>query len=201
VKFGRVEDLDYRRGTNAGREIYFNVTGQNTTGVNADFSRTKYGRVYRLLLDANDPLRATLEVILDGDDKAGPAREFQNPDNVTVTQNYVYIAEDPNSYGDETHDARIYQYNIATRALSIMMEVDHRRSEAKYNVGGVSAPGTWEFGGLIDVSDIVHRDNTYILSMQPHTWTGTRYAGVDGGTLRPTENQASQMLVITGLPR
>jgi hypothetical protein len=31
--------LDYRKGEKAAdREIYFNVTGQNTTGVNADAS-------------------------------------------------------------------------------------------------------------------------------------------------------------------
>ena len=115
VQFGRVEDIDYRRGGN-GRELYFNVTGQNNTGTNADFSRTKYGRVYRLILSATDPTQGTLEVLLDGDDRTGPAREFQNPDNITVTTNYVYTAEDPNGYGDETHDARIYQYNIATKA-------------------------------------------------------------------------------------
>jgi hypothetical protein len=43
------------------REIYFNVTGQNTTGNNADASRTKYGRVYKLNLDANNPLVGTLK--------------------------------------------------------------------------------------------------------------------------------------------
>jgi hypothetical protein len=52
IKFGRVEDLDYKRFRCWSREIYFNVTGQNTTGTNADASRTKYGRVYKLNLDA-----------------------------------------------------------------------------------------------------------------------------------------------------
>jgi hypothetical protein len=31
IKFGRVEDLDYKRSDAGAREIYFNVTGQNTT--------------------------------------------------------------------------------------------------------------------------------------------------------------------------
>jgi hypothetical protein len=44
-------------------------------------------------------------------------RKFQNPDNICVTKNYVYVQEDANGYGDETHDAYIYQYNMATKQL------------------------------------------------------------------------------------
>lgn len=205
IKFGRVEDLDYRKGGNtADRELYFNVTGQNTTGTNADASRTKYGRVYRLNLDAADPLKGTLEVILDGDNRSGIAGKFQNPDNVCVTKNYVYVQEDANGYGDETHDAYIYQYNIATKELKVVVELDHRRTAAdaaKYNVGGTSKFGDWEYGALIDVSDQVGIADTFMLSVQPHTWTGAKYKGVDGGANRPNEQQASQIVVIKGLAR
>jgi hypothetical protein len=205
IKFGRVEDLDYRKGGNAAdRELYFNVTGQNTTGTNADGSRTKYGRVYRLNLDAADPLKGTLEVVLDGDNRSGIAGKFQNPDNICVTKNYVYVEEDANGYGDETHDAYIYQYNIATKDLKVVVELDHRRTAAdaaKYNVGGMSKFGDWEYGALIDVSDQLGIDDTFMLSVQPHSWTGDKYLSPDGGTNRPKENQASQILVLKGLPR
>ncbi|MDA6068576.1 DUF839 domain-containing protein [Flavobacterium sp. AC] len=205
VKFGRVEDLDYRKGgAAADRELYFNVTGQNTTGTNADGSRTKYGRVYKLNLDAADPLKGTLEVILDGDNRSGIAGKFQNPDNICVTKNYVYVQEDANGYGDETHDAYIYQYNIATKDLKVVVELDHRRTQAdaaKYNVGGISKFGDWEYGALIDVSDQVGIPDTFMLSVQPHTWTGTKYLSPDGGTNRPKEDQASQILVLKGLAR
>lgn len=200
IPFGRVEDLDYRKG-GPGREVYFNVTGQNNSGANADYGRTKYGRVYKLTLDAADPTRGTLEVVLDGDDRAGPARLFQNPDNILVTRNYAYIQEDPNGYGDETHDAYIYQYNLTTGELKVVMELDHRRTDAKYNVGGVSRLGSWEYGAMLDVSDQTGLDDTFLLAVQPHTWTGDRYRNPDGGSMRPSENQASQVLVIKGLPR
>ena len=205
IKFGRVEDLDYRKGGDAAdRELYFNVTGQNTTGTNADGSRTKYGRVYKLNLDAADPLKGTLEVILDGDNRSGIAGKFQNPDNICVTKNYVYVQEDANGYGDETHDAYIYQYNIATKALKVVVELDHRRTAtdaAKYNVGGTSKFGDLEYGALIDVSDQLGSPDTFMLSVQPHTWTGDKYLSPDGGTNRPKENQASQILVLKGLAR
>ncbi|AWG23702.1 hypothetical protein FFWV33_17225 [Flavobacterium faecale] len=206
IKFGRVEDLDYRKGGQAAssREIYFNVTGQNTTGNNTDASRTKYGRVYQLNLDEKDPLKGTLKVILDGDDRNGIAGKFQNPDNICVTTNYVYVQEDANGYGDETHDGYIYQYDIAKKSLKVVVELDHQRTAAnaaKYNVGGISKFGDWEYGALIDVSDIIGVKDAFMLSVQPHTWTGTKYKGVDGGLLRTNEQQASQIVVIKGLPR
>ena len=201
LQFGRTEDIDYRRGVNDGREVYFNVTGQNNTGVNANNSRSKYGRVYKLLLNTGDPLTGMLEVVLDGDDRSGPARMFQNPDNILVTSNYLYTSEDPNGYGDETHDAYIYQYNLTTRQVTVIAELDHRRGDSKYNVGSPSAFGSWEYGAMLDVSSTLGIPNTFLLAIQPHTWTGERYRGVDGGTLRPNENQASQIVILRGLPR
>jgi hypothetical protein len=210
IKFGRVEDLDYRKGGGtADREIYFNATGQDITGTNADASRTKYGRVYKLNLDATNPLNGTLQVILDGDDRTGIAGKFQNPDNICVTKNYVYVEEDANGYGDETHDAYIYQYNIATKELKVVVELDHRRTAAdaaKYNVASTRVPnpnekGVWEYGALIDVSEQLGIDDTFLLSVQPHSWSGEKYKGKDGGTGRPKEDQASQIVLIKGLAR
>lgn len=205
MKFGRVEDVDYRKGDGAnGREVFFAVTGQNNTGANADFSRSKYGRIYHLTMDAADPTKGKLEVLLDGDDRNGPAKTFQDPDNVCVTTNYVYIMEDPNEYGDEKHDAYVYQYNLNTKELKPIIELDHRRTEAdaaKYNVGGTSKLGSWESSGMIDVSDVTGHPNTFMLGIQAHTWRGDPYKGVDGGSVRKTENQASQLILIEGLPR
>lgn len=203
IKFGRVEDVDYRK-NGTGREVYFNVTGQNNTGVNADYSRSKYGRAYRLTLNANDPLKGSLELILDGDDRTGRAKQFQNIDNICVTENYVYVQEDPNSYGDETHDSYIYQLNLKTNEFKPVIAVDPRRTAAdgaKYNVGGPSRFGAWEFGSMVDISDVIGIPNTFSLAVQPHTWTGARYLAADGGTKRLTENQASQIIIIKGLPR
>lgn len=205
VAFGRVEDVDYRKGGGAnGREVYFVVTGQANTGVNADYSRSKYGRVYRLTLDAANPLKGTLEVVLDGDNRTGPAAMFQNPDNVVATQNYLYLEEDPNEYGDETHDSYLYQYNLGTRELKVVLELDHRREApdaAKYNVGGPSPRGSWENSGILDVSDQTGAPGTFLVGVQAHTWRGARYLNPDGGSLRAAENQASQLLVLRGLPR
>jgi hypothetical protein len=205
IKFGRVEDVDYRKGSAAAnREIYFNVTGQDPTGVNAGRVRTVMGRTYRLVLDAADPLKGKLTCILDGDKDNGLAKDFQNPDNICVTQNFVYIQEDSNTYGTEDHDAYIYQYNINTGEVKKVFELDHRRTAAdaaKYNVGGLSAMGSWEYGALVDISDVVGIPNTFSLCIQPHSWTSDKFKGVDGGSKRPNEKQGSQVVILKGLPR
>jgi secreted PhoX family phosphatase len=210
VVFGRVEDVDYRKG-GTGREVYFTVTGQAATGVNADNSRSTYGRVYRLVLDPADPTRGTLEVVLDGDDRTGPARLFQNPDNIVATPNYLYIEEDPNEYGDETHDSYLWQYNLATKELKVVFEIDHRRGAAdfaKFNtVSGTYAPaatsprGSWENSGMLDVSDVTGKAGTFLVGIQAHGWHAARFKGVDGGALRAAEDQGSELLVLSGLPR
>lgn len=202
ITFGRVEDIDYRKESGKEREIYFNVTGQNNTGVNADNSRSKYGRVYKLELDANNALTGKLTLILDGDNRNGKAKLFQNPDNICVTKNYVYIQEDSNGYGDETHDAYIYQYNIATKELKVVFELDHKRTDPNNKfLSATSALGAWEYGALIDVSETIGMPDTFMLSIQPHTWKLDTFKGVDGGTVRPNENQGSQVVLINGLPR
>ncbi|MEJ7769143.1 MAG: hypothetical protein WKF89_15095 [Chitinophagaceae bacterium] len=205
IKFGRVEDLDYRKGSAANsREIYFNVTGQDPSGVNADLSRTVFGRVYKLVLDPSDPLKGKLTCILNGDDKKSVARDFQNPDNICVTTNFAYIQEDSNTYGKEEHDGYIYQYNLATGELKKVVEIDHRRTEAdaaKYNIGGPSAKGSWEYGALIDISDIIGIPNTFTLCIQPHSWIDPKFRGIDGGSKRKDEAQGSQIVLIKGLPR
>ena len=157
-RFGRVEDIDYRK-SGAGREIYFTVTGQNNTGVNASSDRTKYGRVYRLKLDARDPLKGTLEVILDGDDRSGPAGLFQNPDNIFVGENYVYVQEDDNGYGDEAHDAlhlpvQHRDQGAAPGAFSSITGAA-QPDAAIYNAVGGRPEGKagWEYGAMIDVSN------------------------------------------------
>ncbi len=87
IQFGRVEDLDYRKGSaEHNREVYFNVTGQATTGPNASYTRAKYGRTYRLVLNSTDPTKGKIECILNGEDRNGVAKMFQDPDNILVTR-------------------------------------------------------------------------------------------------------------------
>lgn len=199
LAFGRVEDIDYRKGpVNGGREIYFNVTGQD-----GNSARSKYGRVYKLMLDATNPLKGVLTLVLDGDSESGKARDFQNPDNILVTEKYAYIQEDPNTYGNEQHDAYVYQYNLETGDLTKVFELNHHRdnAELREKFRSTDTRGNWEYGALIDISDVIGVDNTFLMNIQPHTWRLEAFRNPDGGSIRINENQGSQTVVIKGLPR
>lgn len=217
IKFGRVEDIDYRKGNaDAAREIYFNSTGSNYTGIDS-VNKTIWGKVFRLKLDANNMLNGTLECILNGDDKSAsnPGAPIYQPDNICVTEDYVYVQEDPNSYTmpwalPYVHDARIYQYDIETKAFRTLLEVDHHRSapdSLTYNRNSAgtaysrSTIGSWEYGALVDVSAETGVPNAFVLSLQPHSFRYPFFAGVDGGTLRASENQGSMLLTLTNIPR
>lgn len=202
---GRTEDVDYRRGSGNSREIYFAVTGQPYSGGNADSSRTRKGRIYKLVLNASDPLKGTLSVIIDGDDptNVGGQNTLCNPDNVTVTENYIYIQEDENEYGDEPHDGRLLQYNISSNTMKTILEIDHHRGDTKYDDGSPTAKnmGSWESSGMIDISDIVGIPGTFQIGIQAHTWKNDKFKGVDGGSAAITQNQGSQILILKGLDR
>ncbi|HEY1192558.1 hypothetical protein, partial [Flavobacterium sp.] len=67
IRFSRVEDLDYRKGSATNnREVYFTATGQATNNAPVD-GYTMWGRVYKLKLDASNPLKGTLELAVEGD--------------------------------------------------------------------------------------------------------------------------------------
>jgi len=202
--FNRVEDLDYRKGSAANnREIYFNATGRNQY----NDIRTKYGKTYKLVLDENDPLKGTITAVLDGDDLTSKARTFHSPDNILVTENYAYIQEDPNGYVDDMekqHDAYLYQYNLNTGELKVVLESGHRSLEAVD--GGYASDsdrwGRWELTGMIDISETVNVDNTFLLVVQAHSWKNEAFRNPDGaGDDADSSNEGSYVVVVKGLER
>jgi len=207
IAFGRVEDLDYRKGADlsvAGREIWFAVTGDDEDPATYSVS----GRVYKLTLDDGDAFNGTLVPVIDGD-ADGNGSEFHNPDNIMVTENFVYIQEDPNGYNrtggsvvnGSDHPAQIYAYDIANNTISVVVQTLEGVAGAPYTEVG-DANGSWEDGSMLDITDkIGATESTFILAVQPHTWREDKFAGADGGAIRPNENQGSQIVMITGLPR
>ncbi|MBC9795457.1 phosphatase [Sinomicrobium weinanense] len=202
--FNRVEDIDYRKGSpENNREIYFNATGRTAY----EDIRSKYGRTYKLILDEDNPLKGKLSVALNGDDLEGPAKTFHSPDNILVTENYAYIQEDPNGYADnihKEHDAYLYQYNLRSGKLKVVLESGHRLPEAVNN-GYASADdryGKWELTGMIDISDVIGVDGTFILIQQGHSWHNDAFLNPDGaGSPEDSSNEGSIMLVLKGLKR
>jgi hypothetical protein len=54
---------------------------------------------------------------------------------------------------------------------------------------------------MVDVSTQLGVEDAFMLALQPHSWQGAKYRNADGGTARPNEQQASQVVIVKGLPR
>ncbi|WP_207428410.1 hypothetical protein [Pedobacter sp. SYSU D00535] len=205
IQFARVEDLDYGKGSaEAGRVIYFTATGiSQADKITPVDGKTMWGRIYKLELNANDPLKGKLTPLMDGG--VNPGNHIVNPDNICVTQNYVYIQEDGDSfYAENKHDGRIWQYNIATKDLKPMLEMNHRRNDvqfnSKYNPSNSSRLSSWEYGAMLDISDIVGKPNTFMVNIHPHTWQESKFANADGSGIT-TNTEGGQTVIITGIQR
>ncbi|MCE7062121.1 PhoX family protein [Dyadobacter sp. CY343] len=203
IQFARVEDIDYVKGGNgAGREIYFTATGVSQADkVTPVAGKNMWGRVYHLEFDKTNPLKGKLNIIMDGADK--PGGFIVNPDNICVTKNYVYVQEDGDSfYRDNDHDGTIWQYNIATKQSKAMLRMNHRRDEpafnAKYNSVGNNSLSTWEYGAMIDISDVVGIPETFMINLHPHTWQDEKYKGADGSGIS-TNKEGGQTVIVRGI--
>jgi hypothetical protein len=205
IQFARVEDLDYGKGSaGANRTLYFVSTGVSQADkITPVAGLTMWGRVYKLELNATNPLKGKITPLIDGG--IDPGNNIVNPDNVCVTQNFVYIQEDGDSfYKENKHDGRIWQYNIATKALKPMLEMNHRRDNlafnAKYNTANSTNISSWEYGAMLDISDLVGKPGTFTVNIHPHTWTHDNFANADGSGVI-NNKEGGQTVILTGLER
>lgn len=205
ISFARVEDVDYGKGSAAaGREVYFVATGVSQADkVTPVDGYTMWGRLYHLTMDATNPLKGSLEVLIDGGEN--PGNSLVNPDNVCVTQNFVYVQEDGDSFYQATkHDGRIWQYNLSSKTNTPMLEMNHQRTNTafntKYNPSNDTRLSSWEFGAMYDISDIIGKPNTFIVNVHPHTWRDAKFANADGSGLI-TNNEGGQVLVVRGIAK
>jgi hypothetical protein len=176
IRFSRVEDVDYRKGAGKGREIYFTATGESSDGINPKPGLTMWGRVYKLVLNNNNMLTGKLEVVAEGD--SNPGNNLINPDNLCVTENYVYIQEDGDSYYKAAkHDSYIWQLNIATKQYKPWLNMQHNRNNAAWQTaynqsGDLQKFGSWEFGAMVDISDIIGVPNTFAVNIHSYMAVG-----------------------------
>ncbi|WP_272022353.1 hypothetical protein [Olleya namhaensis] len=191
-QFMRVEDVDYQKGSDAnGRNVYFAVTGRGPgAGTYND-----WGTVYKLNLDANNPLQGQLTQVVSGNtdtnNQDGNLSSLQSPDNICVTENYIYIQEDPNSFS-RGHAARIYQTDLEGNNPTAVLDLKIESNLSP--TGSTSLSG--EFGALIDISDKVGVPDTFILNLQPHYWKSDEFISNN-----LPHNQGGQIVLLQGLPR
>ncbi|WP_422859803.1 hypothetical protein ACOKFD_02475 [Flagellimonas sp. S174] len=205
--FMRVEDVDYRKGNAANnRQVFVAVTGR---GPGRD-TFNDWGTAYRMDMDTDSALTGSITQIISGNTDTnnmdGNLPELQSPDNITVTENFIYLQEDPNSFS-RGHNAYIYQTDLNGNNARVVLEFVTRQD---LDPTGSSGP-SGEYGALEDISDLVGVPNTFLLNLQPHYWESDDFKGVDGHDFetRPEfaagrgreDDQGGQVVILRGLPR
>lgn len=204
IRFSRVEDVDYRKGAGKGREIYFTATGESSDGVTPKPGLTMWGRVYKLVLNESNMLTGKLEVAAEGD--SNPGQNLINPDNLCVTENFVYIQEDGDSYYPAaTHDSYIWQLNIATKQYKPWLNMKHNRLDSAWQTaynqsGNLQKFGSWEFGAMVDISDIIGVPNTFAVNIHSHTWLKDKFMNADGAGVN-TNKEGGQIVIIRNVEK
>jgi len=137
-------------------------------------SFTAPSRLWKLTFtDINNPeLGGTINAILDGTEGQ---KMF---DNLTVSNDgtKIFLQED---VGNQAHIGKIWVYDIATDALSLVAEHDSTR----FLTGGANfLTQDEETSGIIDVSSILGA-NTFLFVDQAHYTTGISTDVVEGGQL------------------
>lgn len=199
TSFVRMEDLDYQKGSDANaRNIYFAVTGKGAgRGTVND-----QGTVYKLELDEDSPLTGRLTKLISGNDsdlgKEGYLRPLQSPDNICVTENYVYIQEDPNGgTWNRGHSAAIYVADLAGDNVKTVLDLKVK----SLGDNSLSIVESGEFGALTDVSEKVGVPGTFLLNIQVKYWQDNAFKALDGHDGPGEADRASQILILRGLPQ
>ena len=208
-QFIRIEDLDYDK--NNPRIVYFADTGEPRAIPDPATGRLKRGpsgtqgpypngRIYKIVLNANDPTVVdSLSILVNGD--AGGYNNFNalhNPDNVSASANSLMITEDPGSHnnynvGSGGPTARLWKYDLASGSLTVAAAVDQ-------SADPVARLGSWESTGVIDASSIFG-PGTWLINVQAHSLyveTETRTVTLPSGASGPMlfKREGGQMLLL-----
>jgi hypothetical protein len=179
-RFIRVEDIAHDKRPDMGNVVYVVDSGRGTAGDPADGKSTN-GRVFELVLDSNNERKATLSILIEGDDRPvkDPERIHQ-PDNIEATENGLYFTEDPGSsqqypFGSADPNAttaRVWQHRLSDGTNTVVAKVNQSLDETiGYDVDSNANPGnlgSWESSGIVDAS-AAFGAGAFLITVQAHT--------------------------------
>jgi len=182
-QFVRVEDIAYDKRPGMGNVVYIVDSGRSRR---ADQSldtkfRSTNGRVWKMVLDRNDPKKVTsLTVFVEGDDN--PVKtlgEIHQPDNIETTRRGLLLTEDPGSSQQfpvgsadpNATTARLWHVPLANPSgAEVVAKVDQSADGQATDVDG-RAPGNlgaWESTGIVNASK-AFGPGAFLINVQAHT--------------------------------
>jgi hypothetical protein len=177
-QFVRVEDIAYDKRSGMENVVYIVDSGRGTAG-DSQPGRSTNGRVFKMVLDPNDPTIVTsLTVQVEGDDNpVKTLNEVHQPDNIETTSTGVLLTEDPGS--SQQFPSGSTDPNATTGRLwyvpfsgtpQVVVKIDQSADGGPTDVDG-RAPGNlgaWETSGIVDASAVFGR-GAFLIDVQSHT--------------------------------
>jgi hypothetical protein len=165
-QFVRVEDIAYDRTDE--NVVYVADSGRGSASTSGNAFASTNGRIWKLVLDPNDPTKVlSLSILIEGDDAPLKAPgEIHQPDNLETTVKSLFVTEDPGSgqqypFGSTDPNAttaRIWQYGLAAGTPTrVVAKVNQSADEGPTDEDAVMTRGNlgaWESSGIIDVSSV-----------------------------------------------
>ena len=178
-QFIRVEDIAYDKNnplivyfadTGEPRAIPNPATGRLQRGPSTTTGPYMNGRIFKMVMNADDPrVVDSLTILIDAD--AGGYNNpnvLHQPDNIDTSANgSLMIQEDPGSHNGQrtafpnATNARVWRYDLNTSNFSVVAEVDQSLMPA-------TSRGNWESSGIVDVS-AVFGPGAWLVNVQAHS--------------------------------
>ena len=121
------------------------------------------GRIWKMVLDTDDPLVVTSLSVLVNADPLGPANPaaMHQADNVETTKRSLLVQEDPGSH-NYGRPAQVWRYDFATGSFTPVAAVNHAPHPG-------NPLGSWESSGIVDAS-AWFGPGAFLVDVQAHAW-------------------------------
>jgi hypothetical protein len=169
-QFIRIEDIAYDRkhsnvvyfaDTGEPRALPDPTTGRLRRGPSGTTGPFPNGRIFKLVLDKNDPLEVeSLSVLINADlNGYGNPTSLHQPDNVETTERSILVTEDPGTHNWGT-PAKMWRYDLATGAFAPVAAVNQ-------SLRPLLPLGSWESTGVVDASG-EFGPGAFLVNIQAH---------------------------------
>ena len=187
-QFVRVEDIAYDKRPGMQNTVYVVDSGRGTAGV-SQAGRSTNGRVWKIVLDPNDPtVVSSLSILVEGDDNpVQTLGEVHQPDNIESTPSGILLTEDPGSSQQfpagsplpNATTARLW-YVPFSGSPQVVVKVDQSADGGSTDVDGRPAGnwGAWETSGIVDAS-AAFGPGAFLINVQAHTLWVEKAVGED----------------------
>lgn len=179
-QFIRVEDIAYDKRPGMENVVYVVDSGRGTAG-SSQAGRSTNGRVWKMVLDPNDPTVVTsLNIFVEGDDNpVKTLNEVHQPDNIETTPTGILLTEDPGSSQQFNSAQQISDPNATTARLwyvpfsgapQVVVKINQSADGGPTDVDGRPAGnwGAWETSGIVDAS-AAFGPGAFLITVQAHT--------------------------------